>query len=50
MDLKVVTSMKDVESADHLFVLADSDGEGARGVTSMSGGKVMTLASKGFCE
>lgn len=28
MDLKVVTSMKDVESADHLFVLADSDGEG----------------------
>ena len=44
MDLKVVTSMKDVESADHLFVLADSDGEGARGATSMSGGKVMTLA------
>ena len=43
MDLKVATSMKDVESADHLFVLADSDGEGARGVTSMSGGKVMTL-------
>ena len=50
MDLKVVTSMKDVESADHLFVLADSDGEGARGATSMSGGKVMTLASKDFAD
>ena len=50
MDLKVVTSMKDVESADHLFVLADSDGEGARGVTSMSGGKVMTLASRDFAN
>ena len=50
MDLKVVTSMKDVESADHLFVLADSDGEGVRGVTSMSGGKVMTLASRDFAN
>ncbi len=25
MDLKVATSMKDVENSDHLFVLADSD-------------------------
>jgi len=50
MDLKVATSMKDVENSDHLFVLADSDSKGARGVTSMLGGKVMTLASSDFAN
>ena len=50
MDLKVATSMKDVENSDHLFVLADSDSKGARGATSMLGGKVMTLASSDFAN
>ena len=49
-DLKVATSMKDVENSDHLFVLADSDSKGARGATSMLGGKVMTLASSDFAN
>lgn len=50
MDLQVANSMKDVENSDHLFVLADSDGKGARGATSMAGGKVMTLASSDFAN
>jgi len=48
MDLSVAKSMDDVNESDHLFVFADSNGEGARGVTSMFGGKVMTLASSDY--
>ncbi len=50
MKLQVANSMKDIEYSDHLFVLADSDGKGARGTTNMSGGKVMTLASSDFAD
>ena len=50
MDLSVAESMDDVKESDHLFVFADSNGEGARGVTSMFGGKVMTLASSDYAN
>ena len=49
MDLKVATSMKDVENSDHLFVLADSDSKGARGATSMLGWKGYDFGFKRFC-
>ena len=40
--------MKDVENSDHLFVLADSDSKGARGATSMLGGRY-DFGFKRFC-
>lgn len=48
MDLSVAKSMDDVNDSDHLFVFADSNGEGVRGVTSTFRGKVMTLASSDY--
>ncbi|WP_262352045.1 RHS repeat-associated core domain-containing protein [Bacteroides bouchesdurhonensis] len=50
MNLDVAKTMEDVVDSDHLFVLADAQGEGGRGVTSMSGGKVMTLAASDFAN
>jgi RHS repeat-associated protein len=45
VQLEAVSSMGDVADSDHLFVLADADGDekSARGATSMDGGKVMTI-------
>ncbi|GHU89921.1 hypothetical protein FACS1894155_07600 [Bacteroidia bacterium] len=50
VQLESVSSMDDVAGSDHLFVLADADGESARGATSMDGGKVMTIAASDYAN
>jgi RHS repeat-associated protein len=50
IQLESVTTMDDVTTSDHLFVLADADGKSARGVTSMDGGKVMTVAASDYAN
>jgi RHS repeat-associated protein len=43
-------TMDEVSSSDHLFVMANSDGENARGATNMIGGKVVTLAESDYAD
>ena len=47
-NIEAVSSMNEVSDSDHLFVIANSDGNLARGSTNMLGGKVMTLASNDY--
>ncbi|WP_455963819.1 RHS repeat-associated core domain-containing protein, partial [Bacteroides bouchesdurhonensis] len=50
IQIKAVNSMKEVSQSDHLFVLEDANGKGARGATNMPGGKVMTIASSDYAN
>jgi len=50
--VEIAETMKDVSTSDHLFVIADKDpdskSDGARGTTSIIGGKVMHISSSDY--
>lgn len=41
---------ENVTGAGHLFVIDNADGESARGITSMMGGKVVAVASQDYAN